>query len=92
LRKKAMPGLPDYRQAARFFHGGALSEIIFPRPDRADPLKNAPYLAITDALFAGAALSTSGVDLTFATHPAASSSGECQIQNSTGNSNLPVVL
>src|SRR5258708_1279912 len=30
-------------------------------------------------------IAPSGVDLTFATHPAASSSSECQIQNSTRN-------
>ena len=35
---------------------------------------------------------TSGVDLTFATRLAASSSSECQIQNSTGNLYLLVVL
>jgi hypothetical protein len=34
----------------------------------------------------------SGVDLTFATHLAAGSSGECQIQNSTRNLYLLVVL
>ena len=35
---------------------------------------------------------TSGVDLTFATRLAASSSSECQIQNSTRNLYLLVVL
>jgi hypothetical protein len=34
----------------------------------------------------------SGVDLTFATHLAASSESECQIPNSTSNLNLLVVL
>jgi hypothetical protein len=35
---------------------------------------------------------TSGVDLTFATHRATSSSSECQIHNSTRNLYLLVVL
>jgi len=37
-------------------------------------------------------LRTSGVDLTFATHLAAGSQSECQIQNSTRNLHLLVVL
>jgi hypothetical protein len=40
----------------------------------------------------GSITSTSGVDLTFATHPAASSQRECQILNSTGILYLLVVL
>ena len=48
------------------------------------------FLALADSGFG--ANHISGVDLTFATYLAASSSSECQIQNSTGNLYLLVVL
>jgi hypothetical protein len=53
------------------------------------------FLVVLKTWMAGtspAMTGTSGVDLTFATHFAAPSSSECQIQNSTSNLILLVVL
>jgi hypothetical protein len=43
LGKKAMPGLPDQRGTARFFHRWKPQEIIFPRPDRGSHTQKASF-------------------------------------------------